>query len=52
MRSEPQNIGLGLDVSTPKLPCLTRSDHLIFETNAVEPVNSGKISLVHGDMYR
>ena len=33
MRSEPQNIGLAANVLTPKLLCLTRFSHLIFETN-------------------
>ena len=46
MRSEPQNIGLAFDVLTPKLSCLIRFSHLIFETNVVERVNSGQISLV------
>ena len=50
MRSEPQNIGLASDVLTPKLSCLIRFSHLIFETNVVERLNSGEISLV--DMYR
>ena len=39
MRSEPQNIGLALDVLTPKLSCLIRFDPLIFQTNVVERVN-------------
>ena len=46
MSSEPQNIGLAFDVLTPKLSCLIRFSHLIFETNVVERVNSGQISLV------
>ena len=37
---------LAVDVQTPKLPCLTRFIHLMFETNVVERVNSGQISLV------
>ena len=40
MRSEP------FEVLTPKLSCLIRFSHLIFETNVVERVNSGQISLV------
>ena len=54
MRREAQNIGLAFDLLTPKLSCLIRLSHvhLIFETNVVERVNSGQISLVHGDMYR
>ena len=51
MRSEPQNIGLALYVFTSKLSCLIRSGHLIFQTNVVQRVNSGRIRLVHGDMY-
>ena len=46
MRSEPQDIGLAFDVLTPKLPCLTWFNNLIFETNVVERVNSSQISLV------
>ena len=46
MRSEPQNIGLPIDVLTPKLPCLIRFGHLIFQINVVERVNSGQISLM------
>ena len=46
MRSEPLNIGLAVNVLTFKLSCLTRFSHLIFETNLVERVNSGQISLV------
>ena len=46
MRSESQNIGLAFDVLTPKLSCLIGIDHLIFQTNVVERVNSGKVSLV------
>ena len=46
MRSEPQNIGLAFDVLTPKLSCLIQFGHLIFQTNVVERVYSGKISLV------
>ena len=46
MRSEPQNIGLTFDVLTPKLSCLIRFDHLIFQANVFKRVNSGKISLV------
>ena len=46
MRSEPQNIGLAFDVLTPKLSCLIRLSHLIFETNVVERVNSRQISVV------
>ena len=46
MRSEPQNIGFAFDVLTPKLSCLIRFSPLIFETNVVERVNSGQISLV------
>ena len=45
MRSEPQNIGLAFDVLTPKLSCLIRFGHLIFQTNVVQRVNSGRISL-------
>ena len=45
MRSELQNIGLAFDVLTPKLLCLIRFMHLIFETNVVERVNSGQINL-------
>ena len=44
--SEPQNIRLAFDVLTPKLSFLIRFDHLIFQTNVVERVNAGKISLV------
>ena len=46
MRSEPQNIGLAFDVSTPKLSCLIRFDHLIFQANIVERVNSLKAFLI------
>ena len=46
MRSEPQDMALAVDVQTPKLPCLTRFIHLMFETNVVERVKSGQISLV------
>ena len=46
MRSELQNIGLAFDVLTPKLSCLIRFSHLIFETNVVERGHSGQISLV------
>ena len=46
MRSEPQNIGLAFDVLTPKLSCVIRFDHLIFQTNVVQRVNSGQISVV------
>ena len=47
MRREPQNIGLAFDLLTPKLSRLMiRFSHLIFETNVVERVNSGQISLV------
>ena len=46
MRSEPQSIGLAFDVLTPKLSCLIEFRHFIFETNVVERVNSGQISLV------
>ena len=46
MTSEPENIGLAFDVLTPKLPCLIRFGHFIFQTNLVERVNSGQISLV------
>ena len=46
MRSEPQNIGPAFDVLTPKLSCLIQFDRLIFQTNVVERVNSGKNSLV------
>ena len=46
MRSEPQNIGLAFDVLTPKLSCLIRFGHFIFQTNVVERVNSGHISFV------
>ena len=46
MRSEPQNIELAFDVLTPNLSCLIRFNHLIFETNVVEQVNSGQISFV------
>ena len=51
MRSEPQNIGLAFDVLTPKLSCLIRFGYLIFQRNVVQRVNSGRISLVDGDMY-
>ena len=44
--SEPQQTVLALEVQTPKLPCLTRIAHLVFETNVVERANSGQISLV------
>ena len=46
MRSEPQNIGRAFDVLTPNLSRVIRLSHLIFETNVVEQVNSGQISLV------
>ena len=48
MRSDPQNIGIEIDVLTPKLSCLIRISHLIFETNLLkrEAVNSGRVSLV------
>ena len=46
MRSEPQNVGLALDVLTPKLSCLIRFSHILFQTNVVERVNLGQISLV------
>ena len=46
MRSEPQNSGLVFDVLTPKLSCLIRFGHLIFQTNVVERLNSDQISLV------
>ena len=46
MRSKTQNIGLTFDVLTHKLTCLTRFSHLVFETNVVERVDSGEISLV------
>ena len=46
MRSEPQDMVLAVDVQTPKLPCLTRFIRPMFETNVVERVNSGQISLV------
>ena len=46
MRSEPQNIWLAFDVLTPNLSRLIRFRHLILETNVVEQVNSGQISLV------
>ena len=46
MRNKPQNIGLAFDVLTPNLSRLIRFSHLIFETNVVEQVNSGQISLV------
>ena len=46
MRSEPQNIRPEFDVLTPKLSCLIRFSHLIFETNVVERGHSGQISLV------
>ena len=46
MRSEPQIIGFAFDVLTPKRSCLIRSSPLIFETNVVERVNLGQISLV------
>ena len=39
MRSEPQNIGLAFDVLNPKLSCLIRFHHLIFQTNVVHRVN-------------
>ena len=32
MRSEPQDMALAVDVQTPKLPCLTRFIHLMFES--------------------
>ena len=46
MRSEPQNIGLAFDVLTPKLSCMIPFSHFNFETNVVERVNYGQISLV------
>ena len=46
MRSEPQNIGLAFDVLIRKLSCLIRFGHLIFQTNVVQRVNSGQISVV------
>ena len=46
MRREAQNIELAFDVLSLKLSCLIRFSHLIFETNVVERVNSGQISLV------
>ena len=46
MTSEPQDMVLAVYVQTPKLPCLTRFSQLVFETNVVERVNSGQISLV------
>ena len=46
MRSEPQNIGFAFHVLTPKLSCLIRFGYLNFQTNVVQRVNSGKISLV------
>ena len=46
MRSDPQNIRLVFGVLTPILSCLIRFSHLIFETNVVERVNSGQISLM------
>ena len=46
MSSEPQNIELAFDVLTPKLSLLIRLRHLTFETNVVERVNAGQISLV------
>ena len=49
MKSEPQNIGLAFDVLNPKLSCLIRFGHRIFQTNVVQWVNSLQIS---GDMYR
>ena len=50
MRSEPQNIGLAFHVLTFKPSCLIRFGPVIFQTNVVEGVNSGQISLVV--MYR
>ena len=52
MGSKPQDIPFAFDVLTPKLPYLTRFSHPIFETNVVEPVNSGQTSHVHGQMFR
>ena len=46
MRREAQNIELAFDVLTLKQSCLIRFSHLIFDTNVVERVNSGQISLV------
>ena len=46
MRREAQNIGLAFDVLTPKLSCLIRFGHPIFQTSVVQRVNSGQISLV------
>ena len=45
MRSEPQDMVLAFEVLTPKLSYLTRLIHLMFETNLVERINSGQISL-------
>ena len=46
VRSEPQDTVFAVEVQTPKLPCLTRIARHMFETNVVERVNSGQISLV------
>ena len=46
MRSDPQNIGLALEVLSPKLSYLTRFFYLILEIIFVELVNSGQISPV------
>ena len=46
MRCEPQDTVVAVEVQNPKLPCLTRIAHLMFETNVVERANSGQISLV------
>ena len=42
MRSEPQNIGLEIDVLTPKLSCLIRLSHLIFETNLLKQLTQAE----------
>ena len=46
MRREPQNMVLAFGLLTPTQSRLTRFIHLIFETNPVERVDSGQISLV------
>ena len=46
MRSDPQSIRLAFDDLTPKMLCLIRFSDLIFETNVVERVNLGQISLL------
>ena len=52
MRSEPENMGLAFDILTPKLSCLTRSIHPMFETNLLneltqaESVSSWHVQLI------